>query len=262
MIPYFYAFFMLILLLNIIIAVICGEFEDVVNESELTFWSDRLVIVNEMGIFSGILPPDFTLIPKSINSVLEFSNEYRKRFDMNRFLDNTVWDTITKEDAAIVHWWYGKITKLPTMVERLDFFFRKSKVKDIFVPSTVFENVVLGYNRSYRATKFQKVIVMPLSIIVMAVSNAAYGIVLISGCASFGLLWPKSMKKRLFTVKNEKKRIIRDEKKNSKKITETLKDISSNMKDEDNTLKEMIEQILKENSEEIKNEIKSLVLKD
>lgn len=36
---------MLILLLNIIIAVVVHEFEDVVNESELTFQSDRLVIV-------------------------------------------------------------------------------------------------------------------------------------------------------------------------------------------------------------------------
>jgi len=257
LIPFVYACFMLILLLNIIIAVICKEFDDVVNESELTFWSDRLVIVNELGIFSGILPSTFTEIPKSKNSILESSDEGDKRIDMDRFLDNTIWDNITEEDATFLHWWYGKNNETPSRVVRLNFFFRKSKFKDIFVPTNVFENVLLGYKRSHRATKFEKVMVFPFSIIVMAAFNAAYAIVLISGCVTFGLLWPESMKKRLFTVKSEeKKRIIPDEEKNSKKITETLKDISSKMKDDDNDLKEMIKKILEKNNDEIKKEIK------
>merc|ERR1711935_1332612 len=108
-----------------------------------------------------------------------------------------------------------------------------------------------------RATKFEKVMVFPFSIIVMAAFNTAYAIVLISGCVTFGLLWPERMKKRLFTVKSEeKKRIIPDEEKNNKKIAETLKDISSKMKDDDNDLKEMIKNILEKNNDEIKKEIK------
>jgi len=59
-------------------------------------------------------------------------------------------------------------------------------------------------------------------------------------------------------VKNDKKRIIRDEKKNSEKITEDMKNISK-MKDENNDLKKMIEQILNDNIE-IKKDIKNLAL--
>merc|ERR1740124_245116 len=41
--PFLYAFVMLILFMNVVIAVICSAFEDVLNESDMSFWSDRLI---------------------------------------------------------------------------------------------------------------------------------------------------------------------------------------------------------------------------
>jgi len=122
-------------------------------------------------------------------------------------------------------------------------------VKDIFVPADVFENVLLGYNRSHRANKCEKVVVFPFSIIVMATFNGAYAIALISGFVTFGLLWPESMKMRLFTVKSEKKkRITSDEEINNDNMTATMEDISK-MKDTNNKKDEEITRMSKEISE-------------
>jgi len=255
-IPYFYAFIMLILLLNIIIAVVVHEFEDVVNESELTFWSDRLVIVNELDFCSGTHCSSFTSFLSLIhgkdqgwckNWLPKSDEKFGKRMDLNLFLENWIWDGMATKDELFLHWWYGRkdVAEKPILVERLKFFISNSTFKDIFIPSTVFENIFLGYNRSHRSKKYEKMSVFPFSIILMIASNALFAIIFISGWLSFGFLWPRIMKKELFSVDSveiDKRGITCEVTKSSTQFDATKEDIGKIMV-ENNDLKKKIRKV-------------------
>jgi len=195
-----YFFVMSMLLLNIIIAVICEVFGDVQKESELTFWSDRLEIVNELG---GLCSGTHGRVRGCCDNL-----SVSKRIDLNLFLERSVWDGIfemEEEEKSCLHWWYGKEKgNKPPFGKRLRFFFKKSVVKDIFIPASVFENVLLGKTRSEKVNMSEKMLVFPLSIILMVSSNALFAIVVISGWLSFGVLWPKIVKEQLFSIQKMK----------------------------------------------------------
>lgn len=256
LIPLFYAFVMLILFLNVIIAVICTAFEEVLAESEMSFWCDRLTIVNELGGFLACIPGILTKCP-GLHSCKLFCHhihilglEGRKRnvrIDLNLFLPKLHWDSIKDEDKQFIHWWYGKSGKeeVPKRWDRLSFFFKKSRTKDIFIPGNVFENVFLGNSRSHRPTQCEKLYVLPFSLILLVASNLIFAVIFISGWISFGLLWPKEMRRRIFSVNTEKKRIVPEIKKKNEEISE-IKRVISEMRKENSEMR-------KENSD-IKNE--------
>jgi len=268
LIPLVYAFVMLILFLNIVIAVICSAFEDVMNESEMSFWSDRLVIVNELGgVLSGIAHSPSLInwrclfrccrcspVLQDIRHERILEEETCKRIDLNLFLPSSDWDRIKEEDKAFIHWWYGKTKEetCPTWIVRLTFFIKQSRLKDIFIPMNVFENILLGYNRSHRTTRYEKLIVLPFSAILLIMSNTIFVVVFIAGCISFGLLWPHGLKRYLFSVNNEKKRIIPELEKKTQEISEMKADMSvmkidySELKDENTSMREEIQDMRKE----------------
>jgi len=270
-IPYFYSIVMLVLLLNIIIAVVCTEYEDVLNESELAFWSDRLVIVNELGDLCASLYSfsSSTSLPRSICEKVKrwcktllsvFYKPQNKRIDLNLFLDNSVWDGESKE-IQILHWWYGKSDEKedkPKLVARLKFFITYSALKDIIIPTNVFENMILGRKRSYRSDSYEKLQVLPFSVILIVTSNVLLAIVFILGLLSFGVLWPDTMKKRLFSVK-EKQMIAREVTKSSKDIDMTREDISKMNIENNNMRREMSE--VKSENKEMRKEITCEVMK-
>jgi len=251
-IPLLYAIVTLILLLNIIIAVVCTEFEDVLNESELTFWSDRLVIVNELGAFcSGhstsplFLRSIFLKVQKWCNS---WDEELSSRMDLNLFLENSVWDGMNEKEQGFLHWWYGKSKEKdkPNLGTRLNFFIWNSALKDIFIPGSVFENLLLGYKRSKKPKRMERIVVIPFSIILMVGSSALFAIVFMSGFLTLGIFWPEIMKKRLFAVNDKKRGIIRDTKKNNEETSAIRKDISMMMV-ENNGMMNKINEMTKNN---------------
>jgi len=271
-IPYFYSIVMLVLLLNIIIAVVCTEYEDVLNESELAFWSDRLVIVNELGDLCASLfsfSSTSTSLSRSIYEKVKgwcktllpvFYKPPNKRIDLNLFLDNSVWDGMSKE-INILHWWYGKSDEKkdkPKLVARLKFFITYSALKDIIIPTNVFENMILGRKRSYRSDSYEKLQVLPVSVILIVTSNVLLAIVFILGLLSFGVLWPDTMKKRLFSVK-KKQMIAREVTKSSKDIDMTREDISKMNIENNNMRREMSE--VKSENKEMRKEITCEVMK-
>jgi len=261
-IPLLYAFVMVILFLNLVIAVICTAFEEVLNESEMSFWSDRLIIVNELGGFLSRIPRYLltsfpTLIEcrflrryqRLLGHQISTRSERAPRIDLNLLLDPSDWDNVNDEDIHFLHWWYGKKKEgSPALIVRLKFFITKSRLKDIFLPGHVFENVILGSNRSHRSSKCEKLTALPFSIFLLVVCNTALLAVYILGWISFGLLWPKNLKRKLFSANNEKKKIIPEIKRKNEEISE--------MMDENKKMRVEI-QCMKENIEEILSEIKS-----
>lgn len=214
----FYAVVMLLLFLNMVIALISVAFQDVLDESDLQFWVDRFTVVVEVeGVtaLSGV-PCSMTKnimmncnLVRWCKSSLEFE-ERIERIDLNVFLWKSHWDSIKSDEKTFIHWWYGKSDQqdqqeVPKWWERLRFFFMKSQLKDIFIPGDVFENVLLGKNRSYNPTRIEKLSVLPFSIMLLVVSNAFVIVIFISGFVSFGLLWPKTFKRRLSAGNTEKK---------------------------------------------------------
>jgi len=276
-----YALIMLILLLNIIIALVVTEFEDVVNESELTFWSDRLKIVNELDFclhsFHSSSIPFLSLIHRRVK---EWCKNWHKRFtdkwmhgeriDLNLFLENSIWDGLQKDDQDFLHWWYGKATDesdRPTLGVRLKFFLTYSAFEDIFIPASVFENLWSGNNRSHRCKRFERIYVLPFSFILMITSNALFAIMFVSGWLSFGALWPDIIKKRIFSVGIEKKHMISEVKKNNEEISATRKDIGKMIKISErpnnneviSTTRDDIVNGLREEISEMRNEMKEIL---
>jgi len=188
--------------------------------------------------------------------------------DAYLFLETSAWDGLQKDDQNFVHWWYGKANEgdKPTLGVRLQFFFTNSVFKDILIPASVFENIWSGYNRSHRCKRFERISVLPFSLILMITSNALLAIVFVSGWLSFGLLWPDSMKKRIFSVSVEKKRMISEVKKNNEEISATRKDIGKMIKiiempNNDEVIKIMKDENngLREEISEMRNEIKEIL---
>jgi len=238
-----YFFVMTILLLNIIIAVVCDEFSDVQKESEKTFWYDRLEIVNELGGY-------FSVTHGRARGYCDNLLSVSKRIDLNLFLERSVWDGISEEEEKdFIHWWYGKRKeKKPPLGERLKYFFKHSVVTDIFIPASVFENVLLGKDRSERLTIFEKMLAFPFSIILMVSSNALFVIVVISGWLSFGILWPKIVKEQLFSVNNKIQKMTQNKTDEEKEISEMRKEISE-MKKENIEIKNVNIEMKNENIE-------------
>ena len=147
-------------------------------------------------------------------------------------------------------WWYGKSDEKndkPKLVARLKFFITYSALKDIIIPTNVFENMILGRKRSYRSDSYEKLQVLPFSVILIVTSNVLLAMVFILGLLSFGVLWPDTMKKRLFSVK-EKQMIAREVTKSSKDIDMTKEDISK-MNIENNNMRREISEMKSENKE-------------
>jgi len=284
-IPLFYSLVMLILLLNIIIAVVCNEFAVVIDKSEVAFWSARLEIVNELASVVFAKYSSFSLASRvqelwGDNLVSTSEVSLYKRIDLNLLLESSVWDGLcnnNEEDKDLLHWWYGRSRgiKTPDLRARVKFFMTHSVPKDIFFPANVFENIILGYNRSegigiksngdeskgricglqpvtIMKWTWQKIAVGLCSIIFMVAINSLFVIVFISGWLSFGVLWPDMMKKQLFSVKNEKQNRTHEgmEIENSnlmKKINEMTHEVMKSNKENSMTRKD-VDKMMIENS--------------
>jgi len=234
-INYAYGFVMLILLMNIVIAVISTSFDEVMRESELTFWSERFVIFLEVENKASLL---FT--KRALNRSLQKhpNNNGDKRFDFNFGVDNKCLREL-KAEKRFFNWWYGKDTKdtIP-LKQRLSFFFSRSVWKDILLPGIVFEKILLGRNKFNRKQQgAKKIFFFVCSLFLFVVSNFLLLILLLSGWMSFGLLWPRELKVHLFYVKEIDKK----------------KDNLSEIRDETNKLSEEIRQL--KHSLELKLEI-------
>jgi len=280
LIPFLYAFVMLILVMNVVIAVVCTAFEEVLNESDMSFWSDRLITVNELGSFISFVP---RLLLTSFPNLIEcrLLRRYQRllgydttersdrvpRINMNLLLPTSDWDRIKNADKLFIHWWYGKIEKDTSLscIVRLKFFITKSRFEDIFMPGSVLENVLLGKNRSHRSNTFEKLTTLPASIFLLVVSNIFLLTVFISGLISFGLLWPKRMKRKLFSANNEKKKIIPEIKKKNKEMSE-MREENKKMRVEIQDMREEMKnnaletrEEMQETREEIKNNMQNIL---
>jgi len=258
-IPLLFSLVMLILFLNIIIAVVCTQFEVVQEDSEVTFWSDRLEIVSELVVFSSFtscfpctlgrtMPSTMSTICCKYFSPPSTSHLSKKRIDLNLYLERSVWDGISEEEQVFLHWWYGKTKDKPKLRERARFFIMNSALEDIFIPASVFENILLGYNRSHKTKGLGKICGIIPSIIFMVASNALCAIVFVSGCLTFGVVWPKTMKKHLFSVNTEKEKIIHKVTKNNEETSTSGKNIHKMMV-ENNVMKKEINAMRNENGD-------------
>jgi len=197
-----------------------------------------------------------------------------KRINLNLLLESSVWDGLcnnNEEDKDLLHWWYGRSRdNTPTLRARVKFFMTHSVPKDIFFPANVFENIILGYNRTqgfgvksmisdenernninsriFRFQHFtimkwmlQKIAVSLCGIIFMVAINSLFVIVFISGWLSFGVLWPDIMKKQLFSVKNEKQNRTHEVTENNQENSKTRKDVDKMMIENSNLMEKINE---------------------
>merc|ERR1740124_638134 len=162
-----YAFIMVILFLNIVIAVIGSAFDEVRNESEKSFWSDRLVIVHEL-IFADKLKI--------------------------WFIEKTDFD-LTKERCNLNH--CLEFINQPSLIARLLFFFKRSKLDDIYIPGDVFEQVLFGSKRTRNC--LNRICALPLKVALMITC-----VIFIVPAFWLGILWPRKLKWSLFYVDMEK----------------------------------------------------------
>jgi len=246
-IPLLYSFVMGMLLLKFVIAIILEAYADVRKQSEMTFWCSRLELVNELDtILSFTNHYKATEIVQSANK----SKKVDERIDLNALLPKSVWDGIQGKDKECVHWWYGKVPEIPPLQDRLAFFFKKSILKDIRFPSSVFENIILGHHRSHQKTLLEAIITIPASLILLILSHIFLVIAFIAGSLTLGLYVPKKVKRYLFSVNKKEKMISRRKSKKDKDFAEMRNDIREMRND---NLKRITE------NEEIKKLIKNMV---
>jgi len=222
-----FAFVMSVFLLNILIAVISTKFDEVINDSRSAFLIERLVVVDdcqnyrEMFFWKKWEEEEYNRFCK-----YEKSDDEQVRFDFNCLMETMTWRSLKVEDQDFFHWWYGKdrhTDSCPPPLKRLSYFFQRSRYKDILYPGVVFQNILLGRDRSFAAPEWYKnVFCFFTSFVLMVVSNFLIAVVFLAGLLSLGILWPKDMKEKLFTLSH-----LDDENERSQNLEKMKKDTTN-----------------------------------
>jgi len=198
---FLYAFIISVLLLNIIIAIVSNKFTDVQNTATKVFWEHRLSLITEIEPLWNFASTLHALLQENP------TDERGKRFS---FLEKSSAHDVRSNQKLqdFLDWWFSPVNREVQqhfLTTRLYIYYRYSVWEDIIYPGAVFERIVLGLKyeekkQSVRLSFFIKFVKIT-SYLLFVLYAFIMIIIVVCGWLSFGLLFPKSMKEKMFHVR-------------------------------------------------------------
>jgi len=207
-----YAFFMGVILLNMIISIVGNILTEVQHDAKNAFWDNRLSVTTEIDSFWSLFP----FLGKYLRKRFVFQKDPRINFLYG--LSQEV-DVELKKSDPFFDWWFAPLiwgVPCPDLLVRLKAFYLYSLWDDIIYPGVVLERVVLGLNhnaelataenddelgqrlRSTVSRAIVKIFLWCLLIVHIMIML----IVFICGLF-FGITWPQAMTRHLFHVSTD-----------------------------------------------------------
>jgi len=137
---YFYAVFMSVILLNMIIAYVCNIFSEVLKDSKTAFWENRLSITTEIEALSNICH-NFSWKKTNESEVCEIKTQ-RLNFSIVSSLISS-----NEKCAPFFNWWSSHTNsgcECPYLMTRMYAFYSYSQWDDIVYPGIVLERILHG----------------------------------------------------------------------------------------------------------------------
>jgi len=158
---YFYALFMGVILLNMIIGYVCHIFTKVHENAEAAFWENRLSITTEIEALISVYGAIFW--KESTDSEVHETEVHKNQCD-NRRLNFSVVPSVmpSQEDITpFFNWWFSHINsrcERPPIMTRIRTFYSYSQWDDIVYPGIVLERILYGlkYNAELTTVKSGK----------------------------------------------------------------------------------------------------------
>ena len=178
------------------------------------FWMRRYESLVGLGHFYSYL------VPKSSEMILAIvmrkrlaSASSKERFNLSRLseLPDEEKFGLSTEEIEFFKWCLGQekdslpdangIVDSPTVVlnrsNRVAIFLRRASLNDIFLPGRIFERVVFGFDMRYHGPSL--LFARPLTCFLFFPGCVIIAVILIaSGIASMGIMWPRSVRRYLF----------------------------------------------------------------
>jgi len=186
-----------LILLNILIAEIGNVYTEMRERGRHSFWTNRLSFITEIC---------FALPMRYVPSLIQLKDSSElTRFDFN---GQTVgnWDykeldtmrrqrTISQEEMNFFLWWREKKdVKTPSLHARVKVFMKRSPFIDMVLPGRVLERVLSKAKRAEPTPYLIRVMIICVSPFNFAAMLLTFAV----GLVTFGMAWPKSLKRHLF----------------------------------------------------------------
>jgi len=275
-ISYVYGFFISILMMNILIAIICYSYAKVLESGDRTFWRNRLKFIAECQCFFNMFccAERHNRIRNESTRYGRIDSEIITNFDLNVDQDGDPqqdngpqvhilkndrisfgthdWSIYNKKIGAndkreFFGWWFEtSVTSTPSLRIRLKYFFSRALWEDIICPGQEFENILLGiqYNKSGRGLRLFFVrlvcyVLIPFSLLIII-------LMFCFGSVSFGLLWHRKMREHLFAEDTNKFKSEQVE------ARDTLKEeIFIELQEYETNINDSLEQLVRKHEEKI-----------
>lgn len=181
-----------LLLLNVLIAEIVHSYAECKNGGGKAFWQRRYHYVTE---FSNIYrAAGWCESTKFVGLVVNEHDGWK--IPTSRFALSTANHNVFPGDFYHFREWWMKGGQTPDFITRVVYFMKWASFEEMLMPGPSFERVISGSKKD--ASNYSARIFLYLIFPIMIVLNL---FTFILGLATFGLLWPKWMKKILFSGK-------------------------------------------------------------
>jgi ankyrin repeat protein len=190
-----------LILLNVLIAEIVTSLFQAKKGGNRAFWRKRYEIICHNKVFYTVLEYLYRYRRQQSASANSSDSKDRKeegdrksKIPTTRYTFSTAIHEAFPGDFYNFRRWWVKDGAAPSLVIRLKYFLSWASVEEIFMPCPTFERVISGGKRdmsSHLARAFLYLI-FPIFVIIQCVC-------FIAGLVTLGYLWPKWMKRKLFS---------------------------------------------------------------
>lgn len=208
------ALFTILLLFTSLIGQIVGLTSTIQETATLSFWANRLYLIVEINDFNetfgcGCCQKDIAHGSRWANGSTEAV------VPMNRFMfsEGLKYKSFPEDTIGFGKWWVGdgkKSEMAPAFSPRIKYFLTWAPFSEILCPGREMERAIGGYGRNE-----EKYSVRLSTYFLSPIYFLAILLTFVCGLVTFGLVWPREMRKRIFcgnvnSVQNQRNGVSRE----------------------------------------------------
>ncbi len=202
-ITFIFAILIELVLLNVLIAEIVHSLDLAKERGKRSFWEKRFNFIMELG---NIYKSPCTRRLAEVHEARWGNNDRQrlkseKKMPTTRFTFSTAHYEIFPGDFYSFCKWWTKDGDVPSLFDRITYFFTWASIEEIILPSNTFERILSGKGKDDNSylCRLGLYFIFPFMIV-------AHFLFFLGGLLSFGFLWPKWMRIFLFSGSIEGRR--------------------------------------------------------
>ncbi len=196
-ITFIFAILIELILLNVLIAEIVHSLNSAKERGKRSFWQKRFGFIMELGnIYKSPCTRKIAEAHEARwgNSSSQ-SLKSEKKMPTARFTFSTAHYEIFPGDFySFCKWWTKEDGDVPSLFDRLKYFFTWASIEEIILPSNTFERILSGKGKDDNSYLCRLALYFMFPLMIVANFLFFFG-----GLLSFGFLWPKWMRIFLFS---------------------------------------------------------------